>query len=317
MRPKKVLAVLTTRVTIGFIVGLVCISYQLVASLIYIKANRYIQYRMIRLTALSIQDSLYEWLKITIIISIALSIIWVLWELYLPRIIGVRIKYRIKGKILKAKLKRKFKFTKTINKIVPTLVTFLVILNLFIIVDSKTNITNKPNLILIVCETLRADHMGYHGYKRDTTNNIDLFANNAYIFKNAYAQAPCTSPSMWNIVTSKYRSTIPAKDEYVTVAEHFKSNNYKTGAFISQHFLEKNVSNLNQGFDLYDAKCERDVNDLSARRAESVTYAAVKWIEQNKKCPFFAWLVYFDPHGPYIPPGEFKGYYNKTESVFT
>ena len=118
---------------------------------------------------------------------------------------------------------------------------------------------------------------------------------------------------MWNIVTSRYQSAMPAKDEYRTIAEYFKSNNYKTAAFISQQFLVETKSNLHQGFDVYDAKCEKDSHGLSLRRAKSVTDAAIKWIEQNKKNPFFTWLVYFDPHDPYIHPGEFRGFYNKIE----
>lgn len=166
--------------------------------------------------------------------------------------------------------------------------------------------TPRPNVILVVCETLRSDHLGCYGYRRDTSKNIDSFANNAFIFKNAHSQAPCTRPSVWDIMTSRYQSKMPAKDEYVTMAEYFKSNNYRTAAFIAHGALRPEESNLQQGFDVYNWGDKQ-------RKANSMTNAAIKWIGQDKKKPFFVWLFYFEPHNPYIPPDRFKGYYNKTE----
>lgn len=193
-------------------------------------------------------------------------------------------------------------------------VMFLTILILYILINSKINVSRKPDVILIVCDTLRADHLGCYGYGRDTSKNIDLLAEEAFIFKNAYAQAPSTTPSMWNILTSRYQSEIHARDEYVTIAEYFKSRHYNTAAFIAQAKLRKKKSNLHQGFDLYDAKCREDRYGRTTRRAESVTMQAIEWIRQIKNQPFFVWLVYYDPHGPYSPPDRFKGYYNKTKN---
>lgn len=349
---KNITIVLSIGAIISFILGFVLSVEQFKSSFNNIVANRYIQYKMYRLIALSLQESLNNWMILTIIISFLLFIIWLLWKLLLPNIIEIHIKDKNRFRMLSACiacfifffyggwainhywLPHRFHPISLLGDVIIllftiflgwtlikvrweiialVLITPLAILNLGIVADSKINISKKPNLILIVCETLRADHLSCYGYKRDITENIDLFANNAYIFKNAYAQAPATRPSMWSIVTSRYRSIIPAKDEYLTIAEYFKSKNYRTAAFISQHLLERRRSNLHQGFDVYDSECEKDHHRLSARRAKSVTDAAIKWIEQNKKWSFFVWFVYFDPHDPYIPPDSFKGYYNKTK----
>ncbi len=305
--------VLTAGLTIGFIVGFISIFNSLRESLISIKVNQYVQFRMIRLIALSFQDLLFKWLGITVFGALALFIIWLLWRLFILRLIRMHTQSRIKRKFLLLKRKKLFKMIKPINRIASILVIFLVILNLSIFIDSRLLPPKKPNVILIVCETLRPDHMGYYGYNRDTSDNIDLLASDSCVFKNAYTQAPCTKPSMWNILTSKYQSAVPAEDKYVTIAEHFKSSNYRTAAFISQMFLGEEGSNLHPGFDIYDVRYEKDDYGLAVRDARSVTDSAIEWIDQNRKFPFFAWLVYFDPHDPYIPAGEFKGYYNKSD----
>ncbi len=200
---------------------------------------------------------------------------------------------------------------KHIRRISSYVIIFLVIFSLLLVVGTGI-MRRRPNVILIVCDTLRADHLGCYGYKRGTTKNIDLLANDACIFKNAYSQAPSTRPSMWNIATSKYNSPVPAEDGLVTIAEYFKSKGYITAAFISQHFLGVE-SNLQQGFDVYDPGSARDKHGMPLRRAEDITGAAIEWIRARKKNPFFIWLVYFDPHDPYDPPDIFKGYYTGAE----
>lgn len=180
--------------------------------------------------------------------------------------------------------------------------------------ESEKESDKEPNVILIACETLRADHLGFNGYnKKDISKNIDALAEKSFVFKKAYSQAPCTVPSMWNIVTSKYQTKEKVENEHITIAEYFKRLEYKTGAFLSHHYLEDNRANLNQGFDIYDSKITKDKHLMSDRRAHSVVTAAMDWIEKVKGQPFFIWFVLFDPHDPYLAPRGFKGYYNKKE----
>jgi len=76
------------------------------------------------------------------------------------------------------------------------------------LIKNRHNEENRPNVILIVCDTLRADHLSIYGHQKDTSRNIDLLAQDAVLFKNAYAQAPATNPSMFNIVTSRYKTAL-------------------------------------------------------------------------------------------------------------
>jgi len=282
MKFKSLLSALTTVTTIGFVVSFIVIFQQLKASLIHIKANEYIHYKMTRLLFQSLQGIFYQWLELTVLISIGLTIIWLLSKLALSLFLKTHLKYRIKWHSFKIKRKNKAKILMPIIKTFIILVLILAFINFGFFLENKIYKPHKPNVILIVCETLRADHLGYNGYKRNTTPNLDSLAKQAFLFKNAYSQAPSTRPSMWNIVTSKYQSPMPAPDSYLTIAEYFKSNRYKTAAFL--------------------------------RRANSITDAAINWIKKDRNWPYFIWLVYFDPHDPYIPPDEFKGIYTKSEN---
>ena len=62
----------------------------------------------------------------------------------------------------------------------------------------------KPNVVLIVIDSLRADHVGCYGYHRNTTPNIDRLAREGVLFCNAISAAPWTLPSIASFLTSQY-----------------------------------------------------------------------------------------------------------------
>ncbi|MCK4790662.1 MAG: sulfatase [Desulfobacteraceae bacterium] len=303
MKIYRTIGALRIAIIAGFAVGLV-------PAIRFCMAQKYIQYRIFRLVAIVLQKSINKWIATTIIAALALSLIVIITKWVWKSLSANGVKGGSKNKLSYAERFKALASTLT-GKIALVLVVLLVILNLGVGIDGKINAPKGPNVILIVCETMRPDHYGCYGYKRDTTKNVDLLANDAFVFRNAYTQAPSTWPAMWNILTSKYKSSVPAEDQYVTIAEYFKSHNYKTGAFLSHHYFEGSWANVQQGFDVYDAECEKDVHGMSARRAGSITEATIRWIEQNKREPFFLWLLYFDPHDPYVPAKGFAGYYNK------
>ncbi|MFH1437268.1 MAG: sulfatase [Pseudomonadota bacterium] len=173
----------------------------------------------------------------------------------------------------------------------------------------------SPNVILIVSETLRADHLGCYGYGRDTSNFLDGLAKQSVLFRRSYSQAPCTVPSMWNILLSKYASHVPALSDSITMAEYFKHRQYRTAAFLSHVFLDAEKTNLHQGFDTYEILRRDDRKKVYAPlKAWSVTRAAIEWIDGVREDPFFLFLVYFDPHDPYEPPGKFRNHFNETDA---
>ncbi len=108
----------------------------------------------------------------------------------------------IQYKALRLAAPNRFIKTKYIGRTAFALITFLVILNLWTVIDGKTNIPKGSNVILISIDTLRADHLGCYGYGKNTTPNVDEFSKDSVLFKETIAQASSTLPSHASIFTS-------------------------------------------------------------------------------------------------------------------
>ncbi len=160
------------------------------------------------------------------------------------------------------------------------------------------------NVIMIVVDCLRADHLSLYGYGRKTSPNIDAFAGEAAVFGHAVAPAPTTLLSFASIFTSLDVSShgvdAPDKalsDSALTLAEILKIYNYKTAAFVGGPNLNP-LFKLNQGFDIYS---HIDRTDASFK---DTLPAALKWAKErnagNEK--FFLLAHGNDLHTPYVFP---------------
>ena len=63
-----------------------------------------------------------------------------------------------------------------------------------------------PNVLLIVVDTLRVDHVGCYGHRRDTSPAVDRLAAEGVRFERAYSTAPWTKPSVASMITGLYPS---------------------------------------------------------------------------------------------------------------
>ena len=94
--------------------------------------------------------------------------------------------------------------------------------------------TTQPNVILVLVDTLRADHMSTYGYDRLTSPYVDQFAADAVVFEHARSQSSCTFPSVNSLMTSRYPDVfarqglnqfgIPAR--YPAIAEILDDHGY-------------------------------------------------------------------------------------------
>lgn len=167
------------------------------------------------------------------------------------------------------------------------------------------------NVLIITIDTLRADHLHCYGYKRIRTPNIDRLVREGVRFENAVCQAPLTAPSHASIMTSLYPHThgvringYPLKVGALTLAEILKINKYKTAGFVSVNFMRKEISRLDQGFDVFNGPKGIE------QPAEVVTRKAISWLNENKDAKFFLWVHYYDPHSGYNPPYPYNTMYD-------
>jgi arylsulfatase A-like enzyme/Flp pilus assembly protein TadD len=167
----------------------------------------------------------------------------------------------------------------------------------------------RPNVLLITIDTLRADRVG-----RGLTPAIDGLAARGVRFTHARSTVPLTLASHVSIMTG----TLPPENGVrvngvtltarPTIAQAFHDAGYRTGAFVGAYVLDRRFG-LAGGFDMYDDRVRRDPSGAprldAERRGDIVAGAALQWLAGGRGKPFFAWIHFYDPHAPYNPPQEF------------
>lgn len=175
-------------------------------------------------------------------------------------------------------------------------------------VSCRPTLDRPPNVLLVVADTLRAAQMGAYGYSRDTTPNFDRLAASSFLFDAARAQAPCTFPSVNSLLTSKAAERFYGRepgllsipDGMPTMAERFADAGYATVAISASPVVRKSKTRFNRhggfdrGFQIFDEDCLWGHAECVNERVENILGAIRE--------PFFLYVHYLDPHGPYQPP---------------
>jgi arylsulfatase A-like enzyme len=169
----------------------------------------------------------------------------------------------------------------------------------------------KPEgVLLVVVDTLRADHLGVYGYERPTSPHLDELAAEGAVFEQAIAPAPWTLPSVASMLTGKLprdhgagrkeesKQKTPLSLQSETLAEALREIGFQTGAITNNPYLGRKFQ-IDQGFDSFDYGKRRSAA-ASARLAR-------QWIDERREQPFFLLLHLMDPHFPYRPPARYRG----------
>ena len=162
------------------------------------------------------------------------------------------------------------------------------------------------NILIILVDTLRADHVGSYGYARSTTPHLDRLSEESSVFDHAYSHSPWTMPSVASLLTSLTPRDHgitdwqqPLDERFLTLAEWLSTKGYSTAAFVS-HIIFRRKFQFNQGFRHYDQSVLRIGQSESISTSKEVTDLAVHWLREREDAPFFLWVHYFDPHSVYL-----------------
>ena len=183
-------------------------------------------------------------------------------------------------------------------------------------------------VFLITVDTLRADHLGWHGYPRDTSPRLDEWVQRGVVFDRAIVQWPKTGPSFASMFTSLYphttglihraAQTIP--DDYLALPGWFQERGYRTAAVISNPVLGRDQG-WQRGFDHFEQTWGGQPNldalqDLP-REQRPMAFRRHVWADRVNELAkpllaslaseerLFVWLHYTDPHVPYLlQPGS-------------
>jgi arylsulfatase A-like enzyme len=195
-----------------------------------------------------------------------------------------------------------------------------------------------PNVLLLVLDTVRADHLSLYGYERETTPNLTRVAKEGIVFRQARATAPWTLPSHASMLTGRWPHQLSADAEhamnrrYATLGESLSAQGYTTAGFVANTYYCNAAYGLDRGFTRYEDHYENHkVSPFEVARSSSLgrvamTLAAtagwcppidagegknadrinsdlLRWIGgEAKDRPFFAFVNYIDAHDPYLLP---------------
>jgi arylsulfatase A-like enzyme len=220
-----------------------------------------------------------------------------------------------------------------------------VVMNVGSVVREKTRLaglsaplSDAPNVLLLILDTVRAANLSVYGYPRKTTPNLEQLAENGVTFDRAIATSPWTLPSHVSMFTGRLpyefntNFLIPYAGEHRTLAEHLSSRGYMTAGFSGNLVYCAYEAGITRGFlhykDYRVVGSEFLIGTALGRRiarsqglhnllgrfdvfgekdAATVTREFLRWVDRRpRERPFFAFLNYMDAHEPYLPPQRFQ-----------
>jgi len=181
------------------------------------------------------------------------------------------------------------------------------------------------NVVLIIVDTLRADHLGSYGYERPTTAAMDGIAAQGVLFEQAFANSSWTRPSIASLLTGTYpRTTGVYKEQYdalspevITLGQMFHDKGWATYGVTANPSIN-HIFDFHRGFDEYGdcgviwpwmkgkrkSKFKKGVRLMED--ADYTTDRALEVLERHEDGPFYLQVLYIDPHWPYKAPDDFE-----------
>jgi arylsulfatase A-like enzyme len=186
----------------------------------------------------------------------------------------------------------------------------------------------RPNLILILIDNLRADHLGLYGYTRDTSPQIDRLGAAGVVFENAGATSSWTKPSVASLFTSRDPSehnavsfTRHLAPDLPTLAESLRDAGYRTIGVAANFVHVSENWGFDRGFDSWNS-FSVEVDDeaeavlrlehqpgsfvsLRAPNASEVNKEVLERLDASDARPVFLYVHYMEPHSPYTPSPQY------------
>lgn len=191
----------------------------------------------------------------------------------------------------------------------------------------------KPNVLLIILDTVRAASLSLYGHARPTTPRLDELAGTSTVFDRAIAPAAWTLPSHGSMFTGRWPHELeagwhtPLADRFPTIAEVLRTQGYATAGFVANHFYTTRQSGLERGFTHYEdiAITPKEIlrssllgqvvtgillnghykfqpeRSTHRKQANEIRTSFLDWIGKEQR-PWFAFLNFFDAHKPYRVP---------------
>jgi arylsulfatase A-like enzyme len=199
------------------------------------------------------------------------------------------------------------------------------LLGLVLGISTSCSETPPPDLVLVVVDTLRADHLGAYGYARPTSPGLDALARSGTLFWNAASPSSWTKPAVASLFTSRSPSEHGAVsfdrdlgNELPTLAEALRARGYYTLGVSGNFVHVSEAHGFARGFDRFESPsvAARGESDyllehrpgagrgvrLRAADARELNRLAAGLLRDRPARPLFLYVHYMDPHAGYEPP---------------
>ena len=195
--------------------------------------------------------------------------------------------------------------------------------------------SQRPNIILIVLDTVRADHLSSYGYSKKTSPHFDQLAEEGVLFETAKTTSHWTPPAHASLFTGLLPSEhgvtsyhLKLRQDCKTLAEHLRRQGYRTFG-ISANYLVGD-GRLDKGFEQFVEPWRHDRFSLASRigarlntsdpiTAPNVNSLLNRWLVYDNRRdtrPFFLFVNYVDPHLIYqFHPGISERFLTKPHSM--
>lgn len=169
----------------------------------------------------------------------------------------------------------------------------------------SSRMTMPKRVFWIFVDTLRPDHLGIHGYHRNTSPFIDSWAKSGTTFTQARSIAPWTLPSYRSMVTGHYPNRW---HQSKTLQQTLSEKGWHTAMFAGNVYLSSNFEG-DRGWGTHDA-----LLDASATRQVN---QAIQWIEKHQNKNVFAMIHLMDTHLPYQEPTAYRRLFTSKQEPTT
>jgi choline-sulfatase len=167
----------------------------------------------------------------------------------------------------------------------------------------------RYNVVWVIMETVRADHVSAYGYPKPTMPYFEELAKESFLFERAYAQSSATVLSIPSMLAGVHPAAVEwttnqlqpqIVDSEILIAERFKARGYRTAAVV-ENYVQSSFPGMQQGFDVVlVGEPDRKRKFNRPRRNLYANAEAASWLAQIQPDESFFLLQYYvDPHGPY------------------
>ena len=177
---------------------------------------------------------------------------------------------------------------------------------------TKRTKSNRPNILLIGIDSLRADRMSLYGYHRQTTPHMDRFAAGGTWFQNTFSPHIPTTCGYASMLTGRdcfgtevvaLRHRGPMTKKVKTLAEVLRTEGYNTTCVGFTGNAAARGFNKYIDFPGWGSWAERP--STKAQNLNDVAQPEIERLARSSK-PWFVMLRHMDPHSPYLPPAPFE-----------